>query len=126
MLSESLKASKGYFRIRWYLITEPEDLEVEQGEDQHETKPDSKRALTAGDLSSTEKVSAVHFDVAKSVKLDFVTLREIEIMALFERKKPATFMRDVLVEKVRTYSRYPAYLRFRKAYAEKAMKDSET
>lgn len=49
-----------------------------------------------------------------SIRLDPDTDDELVDIALFERKKKAVLLRDIIVEKVRVYQRNPQYLRFKK------------
>ena len=47
-----------------------------------------------------------------SVKVDLDTLNELDLIAMFDRKKRATMIREWLIEKIRVYKRYPAYKSF--------------
>ena len=58
------------------------------------------------------KIRPVLFPILMSIKLDGQTRGEIDLIAVFERKKPAVLVRDILVEKVQVYERNPAYRRF--------------
>ena len=54
------------------------------------------------------------FPYNKTVRLDGESVGEIEKIAMFERTHPTTWMRQVIIEKVRTYERNPQYKRFKK------------
>lgn len=56
----------------------------------------------------------VSFPYTLGVRLDWDTLKEIEIIGLFDKKKPGTWARDVLVAKVQTYLRRHDYNRFKR------------
>jgi hypothetical protein len=58
------------------------------------------------------KVRPIHYTISVSIKIDYDTLKELDLMAAFERKKRGTMLRDFLIEKCRTYERYPAFKRF--------------
>jgi len=54
----------------------------------------------------------VNFPITLSVKMDWETRKAIDKIALFEKKKPSTWARDVLLERVRTYERNPQFKKF--------------
>lgn len=56
----------------------------------------------------------VSFPYTLGVRLDWDTLKEIGIIGLFDKKKPGTWARDVLVAKVQTYLRRHDYNRFKR------------
>jgi predicted transcriptional regulator len=56
----------------------------------------------------------VTYDNVLTIKVDDDTNDELENMALFERKKKATFCRETLVQTVQKYRRNPQYLKFKK------------
>jgi len=67
-------------------------------------------------MEATENLESrrktVNFPITLSVKMDWETRKEIDKIALFEKKKPSTWARDVLLERVRTYQRNPQYKKF--------------
>lgn len=63
----------------------------------------------------TEKpMRKVHFPIAFTVKINWEINKEIALIGLFENKKPSTWARDILVEKIHTYLRNPQYLKFKR------------
>lgn len=54
----------------------------------------------------------VKFPLPLTLKVDWIILRALDSIALFEHKKRATAARDILVEKIQVYERNPAYKRF--------------
>jgi len=59
-------------------------------------------------------VKPVRFPVLFGIKIDPETRKEIDVIALFEKKKPGAWARDVLVTKVQSYLRRPDFLRFKR------------
>lgn len=49
-----------------------------------------------------------------TIRVDDDILQELELIALFEKARRGTVVRNFLIEKIRTYRRRPEYLRFRK------------
>lgn len=56
----------------------------------------------------------VNFPYTLGVRLDWDTFKEIEAIGLFDKKKPGTWARDVLVAKVQTYLRRHDYNKFKR------------
>lgn len=61
--------------------------------------------------------SFIKYSVTMTVRLDEETARDLKPIALFERKRVGTLVRDILVEKVQVYSRRPEYKKWRKDLA---------
>ena len=70
--------------------------------------------------------NSVHFPCQLATKVDWETIRELEDIALYEKKRRATLVRDIIFEKVRVYSRNPAYKRFKKQLEEAKSRPTET
>lgn len=60
------------------------------------------------------KLSGISYPWVTTIRLDDETWRELRIIALFERKKTATLLRDFTIDKVQAYQRNPTYNRFKK------------
>jgi len=75
-------------------------------------------------LSSVE--NSVHFPCQLATKIDWETIHELEDIALYEKKRRATLVRDIILEKVRVYSRNPTYKRFKKQLEEAKSRKTET
>jgi len=60
----------------------------------------------------------VNFPITLSVKMDWDTRKTIDKIALFEKKKPSTWARDVILERIRTYERNPQYKKFERQLEE--------
>lgn len=69
-------------------------------------------------MSRKRKTSApqIEHDIPVSVRFDYETLKDLDLIALFERKKRAVLCRDIILEKIQVYGRYPAFKRFLKQY----------
>ena len=74
-------------------------------------------------MASVEK--NVYFPCQLATKVDWETIRELEDIALYEKKRRATLVRDIILEKVRVYSRNPAYKRFKKQLEEAKSRQTE-
>lgn len=74
-----------------------------------------KRKVDAGSLDETHEMGeSIKFPCEKSVRFDWDSLKMLETVALFEREKPATMIRRIVVEKLQVYERNPAFKRFLK------------
>lgn len=73
-------------------------------------------------MNMEEKISApqIAHEIPVSVRFDYETLKELDLIALFERKKRAILCRDIIIEKIQVYNRNPAFKRFLKQYAASA------
>jgi len=60
------------------------------------------------------KRKTVKFPITLSIKMDWETMKEIQLIGLFEKKKPSTWARDELVNRIHTYERNPQYLKFKR------------
>lgn len=49
-----------------------------------------------------------------STRVDWETKKEIETIAFFDRKKAATWIRDLIISAIRRYQRNPQYKRFKR------------
>jgi hypothetical protein len=68
-----------------------------------------------GSLDETHEMGeSIRFPCEKSVRFDWDSLKMLETVALFEREKPATMIRRIVVEKLQVYERNPAFKRFLK------------
>ena len=56
----------------------------------------------------------VRYPILVSTRVDWETYKEMQDIAFFERKKPATWIRDLIVDAVRRYQRNPQYKRFKR------------
>ena len=74
------------------------------------------------DKSFSRRSKAIQYPVPQTVHLDWETRNELDIIALFERKKVGPLMRDVIIQKVQVYLRNPAYKRFKKQLEEEKEK----
>lgn len=71
------------------------------------------------------ELETVKYVFELSVRLDWKSLKELEMIALFEREKRATLARRILIEKIQTYERNPAFKRFLRQLEEQKLKDKE-
>lgn len=76
-------------------------------------------------LPEKQRNERVQYPIVFSIKLDLETRKEIDDISFFERKKPSTWARDVIVAAVRTYQRNPQYKAFRKRLMGEAEKKTE-
>jgi len=65
-------------------------------------------------LSSSEEKREIHYPHIISTRVDWETKGEIEDIALFDRKKPATWIRDLIIGAIKRYQRNPQYKRFKR------------
>jgi hypothetical protein len=65
---------------------------------------------------SEKRLEHVTFPIVFSLKVNWDLRKNIEKIALFEKKKPATWARDILVEKIQVYERRPDYLKFKRQF----------
>jgi len=65
----------------------------------------------------------IHYPITVGVKIDHETREELDIIALFDRKKVGTWLRDLIVDAVKRYQRNPQYKRFKRDLEAK-MKES--
>jgi len=56
----------------------------------------------------------VRYPVVFGTRIDWETMREIDDIALFDRKKPAAWLRDLIVDAVKRYQRNPQYKKFKR------------
>jgi len=56
----------------------------------------------------------IHYPILFSCRVDYRTRQEIEDIALFDRKKAGTWLRDLVVDAVKRYQRNPQYLKFKR------------
>ena len=74
------------------------------------------------EFEETQQPRELRFNLILSVKVDWGIHHMLDQIGLFEHKKPSTLARDILVEKIHTYERNPAFKRFLKQLAEKSEK----
>lgn len=67
----------------------------------------------------------IHYPITVGFKLDWETRQELDIIALFDRKKVATWVRDTVISAVRRYQRNPQYKRFKRDLEAKLAKEDE-
>lgn len=65
------------------------------------------------------KPKPVHFPCQLATKVDWETIRELDDIAFYERKKRGTLVRDIILEKIRVYQRNPAYKRYKRDLKER-------
>jgi len=72
--------------------------------------------------SFSRRAKAIHYPIPQTIHIDWETRKELDIIALFERKKVGPLMRDIIIDKVKVYLRNPAYKRFKKQLEEEKEK----
>lgn len=65
-------------------------------------------------MSENRVRTKIQYTQTLGVRLDRETRGEIDIVALFHRKKPGTWARDILTEEVRKHQSRSDYNRFKK------------
>ena len=65
-------------------------------------------------MSERRATTKIRYSQTLGVRLDGETRREIDLVALFHRKKPGTWARDILTEEVRKHQSRSDYNRFKK------------
>jgi hypothetical protein len=68
-----------------------------------------EKAIETADLPLPKKAKQ---DVGMTVWVDYQTMKDLDLIAAYERMKRGPLMRMVLVEKIKTYQRNPAFKRF--------------
>ena len=56
----------------------------------------------------------IRYPITVGVKVDPETREELDIIALFDRKKVGTWLRDLIVDAVKRYQRNPQYKKFKR------------
>lgn len=56
----------------------------------------------------------MRYPIVFGTRIDWETMNEIDDIALFDRKKPATWLRDLIVDAVKRYQRNPQYKKFKR------------
>lgn len=64
-------------------------------------------------------VKKVSYPNINTVRLDDSTQRELDVLAVYERKRLGTLLRDLIIDKVQEYVRNPTYNRFKKQLEER-------
>jgi len=67
------------------------------------------KAIETFDLPLPEKAKQT---IGMTVWVDWQTCKDLDLIAAYERMKRGPLMRMVLVEKIKTYQRNPAFKRF--------------
>jgi len=75
-------------------------------------------------MVSSEK-RTVQYPLMFSTRVDYETMDEIEVIALFDRKKPGTWLRDLVVDAVKRYQRNPQYKKFKRDLEAREAKERE-
>jgi len=68
-----------------------------------------EKAIETADLPLPKKAKQ---DVGMTVWTDRQTMKDLDLIAAYERMKRGPLMRMILVEKIKTYQRNPAFKRF--------------
>jgi len=68
---------------------------------------------------SRRKRPSIRYPILVGAKIDYETREELDIIALFDRKKVGTWIRDLIVDAVKRYQRNPQYKRFKRELEEK-------
>lgn len=61
----------------------------------------------------TTERKTVHYPCQLATKVDWETIKELDDISLYEKKKRATLVRDIVLDKIKVYERNPAYKRFK-------------
>jgi len=64
----------------------------------------------------------IHYPIPVATRIDELTWKELDDIALFDRKKVATWLRDLIVDAVKRYQRNPQYKRFQRELEEREKK----
>lgn len=67
------------------------------------------RVIPTSELPTPDKVTQT---CGLTVWADYETMKDLDLIAAYERMKRGPLMRMILVEKINTYKRNPAYKRF--------------
>jgi hypothetical protein len=68
-----------------------------------------EKAISTANLELPKKVRQM---MGMTIWTDWQTMKDLDLIAAYERKKRGPLMRDILVEKIRVYQRNPAFKRF--------------
>ena len=68
-----------------------------------------EKAISTADLPLPPKSRQT---VGLTIWTDYQTMKDLDLIAAYERKKRGPLMRDIMVEKIRVYQRNPAFKRF--------------
>ena len=68
-----------------------------------------QKAIETANLPLPKKAKQ---EVGLTVWADHQTMKDLDLIAAYERKKRGPLMRDILVEKIRVYQRNPMFKRF--------------
>ena len=70
-------------------------------------------------MGNNREKQVVGYPYIVGVRVDEETREELDIIALFDRKKVSTWIRDLIVSAVKRYQRNPQYKRFKRELEKK-------